>query len=202
MINWIARFGTSARITTDQGRQFELDLFKKLTKLTGSVHIRTTAYYSAANGMIERFHRQLKASIKSHQTKEWADILSVVLMGLRASWKKDLQATPAEMVFAPEEVTTEQPKPTPIPLPSSTPTRTRSKRISQLPSSVETQTTPSRPKADASVQASSPKNSDVSWPNTPSGNSVTPRAPQRKSRGIHPRVQEETTVAIRRDLCL
>ncbi|KYN14010.1 hypothetical protein ALC57_13792 [Trachymyrmex cornetzi] len=49
--------------------------------------------------MIERFHRQLKAAIKSHQTERWVEILPVVLMGIRAAWKEDLKATPAEMVY-------------------------------------------------------------------------------------------------------
>lgn len=97
--HWIARYGAPARITTDQGRQFESELFKKLAKLTGSTHLHTTAYHPAANGMIERFHRQMKAAIKSHQTEEWAKILPVVLMGIRAAWKEDIQATPAEMVY-------------------------------------------------------------------------------------------------------
>jgi len=70
-----------------------------LTQLTGTTHLRTTAYHPAANGMIERLHRQLKAAIKSHQTEEWAEILPVILLGIRAAWKEDLQATPAEMVY-------------------------------------------------------------------------------------------------------
>ncbi|XP_039303479.1 uncharacterized protein LOC120357367 [Solenopsis invicta] len=49
--------------------------------------------------MVEKLHRQLKAAIKSHQTKAWAEILLVVLMSIRAAWKEDLQATPAEMVY-------------------------------------------------------------------------------------------------------
>ncbi|XP_024867458.1 uncharacterized protein LOC112451806 [Temnothorax curvispinosus] len=49
--------------------------------------------------MIERFHRQLKTAIKSHQTEEWAEILPVIMMGIRAAWKEDLQTTPAEIVF-------------------------------------------------------------------------------------------------------
>lgn len=96
---WIARYGTPARITTDQGRQFESELFKKLAELTGSAHLHTTAYHPAANGMIERFHRQLKAAIKSHQTERWTEVLPVILMGIRAAWREDLQATSAEMVF-------------------------------------------------------------------------------------------------------
>lgn len=70
----MARFGVLDRITTDQGRQFESELFRKLTRWTGTKHWRTTAYYLAANGMIERFHLQLKTAIKCHETENWVDI--------------------------------------------------------------------------------------------------------------------------------
>jgi len=93
------RFGIPLRITTDQGRQFEAELFKRLMQLTGSTHLRTTAYHPSANGLVERFHRQLKTAIKCHQTENWVEILPVVLMGIRAAWKEDLQATTAEMVY-------------------------------------------------------------------------------------------------------
>lgn len=97
--DWITRYGTPARITTDQGRQFEADLFRRLAQLTGSTHLRTTAYHPAANGMVERFHRQLKGAIKCHQTHAWTEVLPVVLMGIRAAWKEDINATSADMVY-------------------------------------------------------------------------------------------------------
>ncbi|XP_071444855.1 uncharacterized protein [Hetaerina americana] len=97
--NWVARFGTPLRITTDQGRQFESHLFQQLAGLTGSRHLRTTAYHPAANGMVERFHRQLKAAIMCHQSDGWPDVLPVVLLGIRAAWKADIGASPAEMVY-------------------------------------------------------------------------------------------------------
>lgn len=96
---WVARFGTPLRITTDQGRQFESHLFKHLNRLLGTTHLRTTAYHPAANGMIERLHRQLKAAIMCHQTNSWTQVLPTVLLGIRAAWKEDIQGTAADMLY-------------------------------------------------------------------------------------------------------
>ncbi|XP_026673328.1 uncharacterized protein LOC113464903 [Ceratina calcarata] len=49
--------------------------------------------------MIERWHRSLKAAIMCHQTKDWVEILPTVLLGLRTSFKDDIQASAAEMVY-------------------------------------------------------------------------------------------------------
>ena len=63
-------------------------------------HIHTTAYHPIANGIIERFHRQLKASLKAKSDSNmWTDPLPIVLLGLRSSYKEDLQACTAELVY-------------------------------------------------------------------------------------------------------
>lgn len=97
--NWIARFGIPSKITTDQGRQFESQLFHQLNNMLGIKHLRTNAYHPQANGMIERFHRTLKAAIKCRNNKNWTQELPLILLGLRSTYKNDIQATPAEMIY-------------------------------------------------------------------------------------------------------
>jgi cleavage and polyadenylation specificity factor subunit 1 len=116
---WICRFGVPLRVTTDQGRQFESFLFRHLNILTGTTHIRTTPYHPSANGMAERLHRQLKAAIRCHHQR-WTEALPLVLMGIRSSWKEDLGATAAEMVYGqplrlPGQFLTSQPTSEPSP---------------------------------------------------------------------------------------
>ena len=97
---WIARFGVPSTITTDHGKQFESLLWQQLMQLLGSICIRKTSYHPIANGLIERFYRQLKASLKcSHNTVKWTDSLPLVLLGIRIALKDDLQCTTAELVY-------------------------------------------------------------------------------------------------------
>lgn len=59
---WVSRYGAPKVITSDQGSQFESRLFTALLSLIGCERIRTTAYHPAANGMVERWHRTMKAA--------------------------------------------------------------------------------------------------------------------------------------------
>nr|VZI15764.1 unnamed protein product [Spirometra erinaceieuropaei] len=97
---WVTIFGAPSTITTDRGAQFESNLFQSLLFFLGCTRIRTTAYHPAANGMVERFHRQLKASLRAATDPEnWTDHLPLVLLGIRSALKPDIDCSTAELVF-------------------------------------------------------------------------------------------------------
>ena len=87
-------------LTTDRGRQFQSDLWSSLMKLLGTKRIHTTFYHPIANGLVERFHRQLKSALKAQQQSEhWVDALPLVLLGCRTAIKEDLSYTAAELLY-------------------------------------------------------------------------------------------------------
>lgn len=96
---WISRYGCPIEVVTDRGVQFQSALFQQLAKLIGFDHRRTTAYHPQCNGLVERFHRQLKAAITCHADTNWVESLPLVLLGIRSAVKEDLKSSSAELVF-------------------------------------------------------------------------------------------------------
>lgn len=52
-----------------------------------------------ANGLLERFHRSLKCSLRTQENPSiWAAVLPIILLQLRNAFKPDMGYTPAELV--------------------------------------------------------------------------------------------------------
>ena len=100
MSHHIAQFGVPTDITSDRGPQFTSNLWTTLGKLLGAQLHHTTAYHPQANGIVERFHRQLKSALKARLVgSAWMDELPLVLLGLRSAPKEGLGCAPAELVY-------------------------------------------------------------------------------------------------------
>jgi transposase InsO family protein len=85
LTGWISRFGCPLTITTDQGRQFESHLFQSLARMCGIQLARAAADHPAANGLVERFHRTLKAGTMCHADQDWTEALPLVFFGIRTA---------------------------------------------------------------------------------------------------------------------
>ena len=70
------RFGFPGKISHDQGREFEKDLFKELPKLCGVKRIRTTTYHPQTKGKVERMSQTIISMLQTlpelHKN-EWKD---------------------------------------------------------------------------------------------------------------------------------
>lgn len=97
---YVPRFGVPLTITTDQGPQFESNLFSEFSKFLGAHKIHTTTYHPQSNGLVERLHRSLKtALIARKNTINWFDEIPIILLGFRSAIKEDLKCSSAELVY-------------------------------------------------------------------------------------------------------
>lgn len=83
------------------GTSLNVTFFAALTHFLGACHVHTIAYNPAANGMVEKFHCQLKALLAAlGDSNYWTTFLTYVLLGIRSMFQSDLKRTPAELVYA------------------------------------------------------------------------------------------------------
>ena len=102
---FICRYGLVREIHSDQGRQFESELFKEMCSLLGIEKTRTTAFYPASDGLIERTQRtiedMLSKYIKANQ-RDWDEVLPFMLMAYRSSKQESTKHTPNIMFLGRE----------------------------------------------------------------------------------------------------
>ena len=97
---WIVRFGIPDYLITDQGSQFEGDLFQDLLARLGIQRNRTTAYHPQSNGLIERAHSTLKNSIRclANQFPDWEKALPSALYAMRTAIS-NLGTSPSLVIY-------------------------------------------------------------------------------------------------------
>ncbi|XP_030834466.1 uncharacterized protein K02A2.6-like [Strongylocentrotus purpuratus] len=100
---FICRYG----VPTDQGRNFESQLFKEVCQILGIKKTRTTAYNPKSDGMIERFNRTLLDMLVTliepgKNQRDWDKYVHIATTAYRSSVHETLGETPNMMMFGRE----------------------------------------------------------------------------------------------------
>jgi hypothetical protein len=97
---WVGHFGVPSTVISDRGVQFTSAVWQAMCSQLGIQHKLTTIYYLQANGMVERFHRQLKASFRACLTDQhWLSHLPWVLLVIQVAPKEECGVTSADIVY-------------------------------------------------------------------------------------------------------
>ena len=105
LLHWVARYGVPRTITSDRGAQFTSHMWETLHRILGSKHIHTCAYHPQSNGLIERFHRRLKDSLRAQSDAyplDWYSKLPFILLSIRTSIREDVELSSSQTVFGSE----------------------------------------------------------------------------------------------------
>lgn len=97
-----AQAGVPRSIVSDRGSHFTAALWRGAMQRLGADHKMTPAYHPAANGLIERWHREIKRSITARLEEhggDWLSHLPAALLHLRTAIRNDTGASPAQITL-------------------------------------------------------------------------------------------------------
>ena len=102
---FICRMGCAQHVFSDQGKNFESQLFHQVCELLQMAKSRTTPYRPSANGQVERMNREILAKLRIHiEGKQhlWDQYLPYIGMAMRASVNKSTGFSPNMMMLGRE----------------------------------------------------------------------------------------------------
>jgi hypothetical protein len=115
----ISRYGCPLDLLSDQGRNFESQIFAELCKLLGIRKVRTTPRHPQSNGQVERFNKTLISLIRPYLRGEqtsWDVHLHLLTAAYRSTIHESTRYTPNMLMMGREihlagEIFIDQPQP-------------------------------------------------------------------------------------------
>lgn len=99
------RFGAPEELHSDQGRNFEAEVFAEVCQRMGVRKTRTTPLHPQSDGLVERFNRTLAtqlAIVTSRHQRDWDRHLPLILWAYRSAVQESTGCTPAVLMFGRE----------------------------------------------------------------------------------------------------
>ena len=103
--HFVVTFGCPLTIHTDQGKNFDGNLFKELCEILQITKTRTTPYHPSSNGQVERYNRVIAQILRCYiegKVRNWDKDLPTLVMALHASENKSTGYTPNKLMLGRE----------------------------------------------------------------------------------------------------
>ena len=107
LLHFVTTFGCPLEIHTDQGKNFESDLFQAFCDRLGIAKTRTTPYNPSSNGAVERQNRNVLQMIRCFiqgQTRDWDQDLPLVVMALHSMVNRSTGFTANQVMLGREVI--------------------------------------------------------------------------------------------------
>jgi hypothetical protein len=102
---WVCVFGPPEKLLSDQGRNFEGDLVRRMCEKLGTKKISTSPYHPQCDGMIERLNRTLIKDLRAYVSpddKNWDELLPLACFRYNTSVHAATGLTPFAATFGTE----------------------------------------------------------------------------------------------------